>query len=210
MTVRVVAGDDHPRHAFEQQQRGHVGHRHLALGVLAAGHRHRAVVEQLVGDVDAGGDRGAHGQRPGVEERAVAEVLHEWFRPTNGAMPIHWAPSDPMQVSPTRSPTRSDPSSPPWRDSRSRRRRACRFGARAAVVGASGAVERGPVHVSGMRVRFGSTSSWSGRRRSASRAERRAWSGAIRASTSRVPWPGTSNWPCSSRRPTTRGWCGPP
>ena len=42
---------------------------------LAAGHRDRVVVENLVGDVDAGGDRLPHRQRTGMEERAVAEVL---------------------------------------------------------------------------------------------------------------------------------------
>ena len=49
----------------------------IGLRVLAAGHRHGAVVEQLVRDVDAGGDGGADGERAGVEERAVADVLHE-------------------------------------------------------------------------------------------------------------------------------------
>ena len=29
------------------------------------------------------------------------------LRSTNGDIPIHWAPSEPMQVSPTRSPVRS-------------------------------------------------------------------------------------------------------
>ncbi len=41
---------------------------------LAAGHRHRVVVEQLVGDVDAGGDALADRQDAAVEVGAVAEV----------------------------------------------------------------------------------------------------------------------------------------
>ena len=45
--------------------------------ILAAGHGDRAVVEQLVGDVDTGRDRSLDGQLTGVEERAVAEVLQE-------------------------------------------------------------------------------------------------------------------------------------
>jgi len=39
----------------------------LAVDGLAAGHRHRVVVEDLVGDVDAGGDRGADRQDAGME-----------------------------------------------------------------------------------------------------------------------------------------------
>ena len=77
VAVRVVAGDDDPPHALDEEQVGEVGHRHLALRILAAGHRDRTVVEQLVGDVDAGRHRRPHGERPGVEERAVAEVLDE-------------------------------------------------------------------------------------------------------------------------------------
>ena len=50
---------------------------HAALDVLPARHGDGAVVEQLVGDVDAGGDRRADGQRAGVVERAVAEVLED-------------------------------------------------------------------------------------------------------------------------------------
>ena len=54
-----------------------LGHVHLALRVLAARHRHGAVVEQFEGDVDAGGDGGTYGERAGVEVRAVAEVLDD-------------------------------------------------------------------------------------------------------------------------------------
>ncbi len=47
------------------------------FGVLAAGHRDRAVVEQLVGDVDPGRDRRLDRQLPRVEVGPVAEVLEE-------------------------------------------------------------------------------------------------------------------------------------
>ena len=43
--------------------------------LLAAGHGHGAVVEEAVGDVDTGRHRRPHGQRAGVEEGAVAQVL---------------------------------------------------------------------------------------------------------------------------------------
>ena len=59
-------------------------------GVLAAGHRDGGVVQQLVGDVHAGRDRGADRQRAGVVERAVAEVLDEVRRRRRTApCPIH-------------------------------------------------------------------------------------------------------------------------
>src|SRR3546814_6632403 len=50
-------------------------HAQLAVDRLAAGHRHRIVVEDLVGDVDAGGHRLPDRQRAGVEVGAVAQVL---------------------------------------------------------------------------------------------------------------------------------------
>ena len=42
---------------------------------MPAGHGDRVVVEDLVGDVDAGGDRGANRQQAGMEIGAVAEIL---------------------------------------------------------------------------------------------------------------------------------------
>ncbi len=50
-------------------------HAQRAVHRLAAGHRDRVVVEDLVGDVDAAGDRLADRQRAGVEVGAVAQVL---------------------------------------------------------------------------------------------------------------------------------------
>ena len=47
------------------------------VGRLAAGHRDRVVVEDLVGDVDAGGRGGADRQQAGMGVGAVAEVLED-------------------------------------------------------------------------------------------------------------------------------------
>ena len=77
VAARVLGGDDDAAHALELEPAREVGHRQLALDGLAAGHGDVLVVEQLVGDVHAGGHRRAHGQRAGVVEGAVAEVLDE-------------------------------------------------------------------------------------------------------------------------------------
>src|SRR5690349_23701128 len=45
--------------------------------VLAAGHRHRVVEENLVGHVDLGGGRGADGEQARVVVGAVAEVRED-------------------------------------------------------------------------------------------------------------------------------------
>ena len=75
--VEVVGGHDHLADTLEQHHLHDVGHADRTDGVLAAGHRDRAVVQQLERDVDAGRHRGADRERTGVEERAVAEVLDE-------------------------------------------------------------------------------------------------------------------------------------
>ena len=69
------SGDDDPADPFESQQASQLGHCHPTLGLLAAGHGHRIVVEKLVGDVDAGCHCGPHGQRAGMEEGPVPDVL---------------------------------------------------------------------------------------------------------------------------------------
>ncbi len=51
--------------------------RERAVERLAAGHRDRVVVEDLVGDVDLGGDRGADREAAAVVVRAVAEVRED-------------------------------------------------------------------------------------------------------------------------------------
>src|SRR3546814_6194924 len=53
---------------------GDVGRGQLAIMRLAAGHRHGVVEQNLVGDVDLGGDRGAQRQQAGMEIGAVPEI----------------------------------------------------------------------------------------------------------------------------------------
>ena len=73
-----VLGRDHDLPDPLGQQRGRdVRHRHLPDRLLAAGHRHRAVVEQLERDPGAGGDRLPDGEAAGMVERPVANVLDQ-------------------------------------------------------------------------------------------------------------------------------------
>ena len=50
---------------------------HCALDRLSSGHGDRAVGQNLVGDVDVGGDRRANRQQPRVKVGAVAQVLED-------------------------------------------------------------------------------------------------------------------------------------
>lgn len=70
----LVGDDDDARGAFRMHLRGNLRHRQRAVHRLAAGHGHRIVVEQLVGDVDLGRDRRADRQQARVVVRAVAQV----------------------------------------------------------------------------------------------------------------------------------------
>ena len=63
--------------AFRLNLAGHALDRERPVHRLAAGHRHRVVVENLVGHVDAGGDRSPDRQNAGVEISAVADVLED-------------------------------------------------------------------------------------------------------------------------------------
>ena len=73
-----VVGHHHDRlHAFAAHLVGDVRHGQGAVDRLAAGHRDRIVVKDLVGDVDLGRDRLADRQRAGMEIGAVAEVLED-------------------------------------------------------------------------------------------------------------------------------------
>ncbi len=65
--------------AFGVQLEGDLLRRKFAVDVLAAGHRGRVVIEDLVGDVGAGGDRLADREAAGVKIRAVAEVGEDVF-----------------------------------------------------------------------------------------------------------------------------------
>jgi hypothetical protein len=72
------------------------GTRQRAVDRLAAGHRDRVVVEDLVGDVDAGGDRlrGSPGSRNGCRCRRRGSGTRA-FRLVNGASPIQSRPRRP-------------------------------------------------------------------------------------------------------------------
>ncbi len=71
----VVADHRNLMNAFGAQLMCNVGHGERAVHRLPAGHRHRIVVENLVGDVDASGDRLPDRQRAAMEIRAIAQVL---------------------------------------------------------------------------------------------------------------------------------------
>ena len=75
ITVRLLRGDDDARDALGLEDAGDARHGQGALDRLPAGHRHRVVEQQAVGDVDAGRDRGADGEQAGMGEGAVADVL---------------------------------------------------------------------------------------------------------------------------------------
>ena len=77
VALQLVGGDDHPLDALGEQHLAQLRHVELTERVLPAGHRHCAVVEDLVGDVGAVGDGSADGCHPAVEERAVTEVLEQ-------------------------------------------------------------------------------------------------------------------------------------
>ena len=60
--------------AFGVKLEGDLLRRQFAVDMLAAGHRGRVVIEDLVGDVGAGGDRLADREAAGMEIGAVAEI----------------------------------------------------------------------------------------------------------------------------------------
>jgi len=72
--LRLVGDDDDPAHAFGVHLLRDRRHGQLAVGRLAAGHCHRIVEQDLVGDRHVGGHRGADRERAGVEVGAVAEI----------------------------------------------------------------------------------------------------------------------------------------
>ncbi|OPZ02233.1 MAG: hypothetical protein BWZ09_02581 [Alphaproteobacteria bacterium ADurb.BinA305] len=71
---RAVVDHHHRAHALGEQLAGDDRHRQRAVVRLAAGHRHRVVVEHLVGDVHLRRHRGADGEDARVHVGAVAEV----------------------------------------------------------------------------------------------------------------------------------------
>ncbi|MBA7466074.1 hypothetical protein ES707_01247 [subsurface metagenome] len=72
--MRVLGDEIDLADALGVHLEGDLLRRQFAVDVLAAGHRGRVVIEQLVGDVGAGGDRLADRQRAGMEIGAVAEI----------------------------------------------------------------------------------------------------------------------------------------
>ena len=75
----IVREHDDGLHAFAAYLAGDVGHGEGAVHRLAARHRDRVVVENLVGDVDLRGHRLANRQRAGMEVGAVAQILEDVF-----------------------------------------------------------------------------------------------------------------------------------
>ncbi len=70
----LVGDDDDALDALGGDLAGDLRHAQMAVDGLAAGHGDGVVVEHLVGDVDAGRDRGADGQKAGMVIGAVAEI----------------------------------------------------------------------------------------------------------------------------------------
>ena len=75
--VRLVGDHDDLLDDFGIELPGQAQHVERAVDRLAAGHRHRVVVEELVSDVDPGGDRRADRQAAGMVVGAVADVLED-------------------------------------------------------------------------------------------------------------------------------------
>jgi hypothetical protein len=73
--LQVVGEHRDLANTIGRQLVGQLGDGHGARGLLAAGHGHGTVVQDLVSDVDAGRDAGFHGQRCGMKIGAVADVL---------------------------------------------------------------------------------------------------------------------------------------
>ena len=87
IALDVIGGHDHAPHAVTDQDPGDVRDAQLTDRVLPTGHGDRAVVQQLVGDVDARGDRRLDGELARVEERTVAQVLDEVLAVDEGGHP---------------------------------------------------------------------------------------------------------------------------
>ena len=73
--VRLVGHDNDTLGAFGSHLTSHLRNRKAAVVPLAAGHRHRIVEQDLVGDVGFGRDGGADRHIAGMVVGAVAEIL---------------------------------------------------------------------------------------------------------------------------------------
>ena len=75
--VRVVGDERDALGAFRGDLPRDLVDGQVAFDRLSAGHRDGVVVEDLVGDVDAGRRRGADGERAGMAVGAVADILED-------------------------------------------------------------------------------------------------------------------------------------
>ena len=109
VSLRLVRDHGDALDALAPQLQDHSLHREDAVQGLAAGHSHRVVVEDLVGDVDPGGDGGPDGQQPGMKISAIAHVLKDMARvgerrlsDPGGAFPAHLGEGVGVPVHPQR------------------------------------------------------------------------------------------------------------
>ncbi len=79
IAVRLIGNHDDTLHAFGTQLVDNFRHRQCAVYGLSAGHCDRVVEQDLVGDIDPGGDRGADRQQSRMKIGAVTEVLEHVF-----------------------------------------------------------------------------------------------------------------------------------
>lgn len=96
----LVGADDDPDHSLGQELAGEGRDRQAGLGVLCPGHGDRRVIEHLVGDVDAGRDRGLTASWPEWKKVPSPTFWKMWRCELQAACPIHWAPSPPIWVHP--------------------------------------------------------------------------------------------------------------
>ena len=75
--VGLVRYDDDLRNAFGAALACDIGRRKRPVDGLPAGHRHRVVVEDLVGDVDLRGDRRADREDAAVVVRPIAQIRED-------------------------------------------------------------------------------------------------------------------------------------
>ena len=83
----VVGGDHHLFRTFAGHLPRDLWHRELSVDRLPAGHRHRIVEQDLVGDVVACGDRLPDRQIAGMEVGALAHILENMRRVGEARLP---------------------------------------------------------------------------------------------------------------------------
>ena len=87
---RLVGDDNDFFHALGGDLARDIRRRKRSVDRLAAGHCHRIVVEDLVGDVDVGGDRRPDGEAARVVVRSVAQVGEDVFFVGELRLPDPW------------------------------------------------------------------------------------------------------------------------